>query len=134
MRIGYRGIGLLMFASLCAACAATPQLTANTPFRIYDSAPDAVFAASVAAFQNLGLELFKQDKVAGYVEGGRKPAFAQGAETVGVFIKAESSGRTKVLIDNNKALAGVMFAVDWTENLFQQIGAELSKRPPPKIQ
>lgn len=92
------------------------------------------FAASVAAFQNLGLELFKQDKVAGYVEGGRKPAFAQGAETVGVFIKAESSGRTKVLIDNNQALAGVMFAVDWTENLFQQIGTELSKRPPPKIQ
>ena len=73
------------------------------------------------------LEIFKQDQNAGYVEGGRKPGFARGSERVGVYIESEAPGKTKVSIENRKAFAGMIFAVNWTNKLFQQIDSELGK-------
>ena len=54
-----------------------------------------------------------------YVEGGRKPSFGQGSETVGVYIEMAEPGKTKISTDNQKAIAGYLFAVDWTEKLLE---------------
>ena len=71
------------------------------------------------------MELFKQDQNAGYIEGGRKPGFAKGAENVGVFIDPETQGKTKVWIDNKILMWGKLYAVDWTDKLFEQISNQL---------
>jgi hypothetical protein len=120
-----RGLVLGIVCALSAACAGTPSKSQDTPLKTYDAPFDKVYSAAVIAFQNLDLEIFKQDQTAGYVEGGRRPAFGQGAETVGVFIERTSPTTTTVSIDNRKALAGVVFAVNWTSKLFDQIDRQL---------
>ncbi len=122
-----RVVTIIAITLTCVSCAATPKKTASTPSRIYDAPLDEVYHAAIAAFQNLGLEIFKQDQNAGYVEGGRKPGFARGSERVGVYIESEAPGKTKVSIENRKAFAGMIFAVNWTNKLFQQIDSELGK-------
>ena len=120
--------GILVGLSLlCVSCATTPKKQSSTPNRVYDSSPDQVRHAAVAAFQNLGLDVFKNVESSNYVEGGRKPGFGRGAETVGVFIEEQGEGKTRVSVDNRKALWGGMFAVDWTDKIFQQIDAALGK-------
>jgi hypothetical protein len=86
-----------------------------------------VYTASINAFQNLGLEVFKTDEQAGYIEGGRKPAFGQGSETVGIFLGRTSPTTTSVQIDNNRAMLGYIFSKDWTDELFNQIASELGE-------
>ncbi len=109
------------------ACAATPMKTSSLPSKLYDVSTEKAHNAVVVAFQNLGLEIFKENKTNGYVEGGRKPGFARGAETVGVFIESQSNSNTKISIDNRKLMWGYAFAVDWTDKLFKQIDAQLKK-------
>lgn len=123
----HRIVLMIVVTLICVSCATTPSKTASTPSQIYDAPPEKVYHAAVTAFQNLGLELFKQDQNAGYIEGGRKPGFGRGAENVGVYIKSEAPGKTKVSIENRKAMWGYMFAIDWTDKLFQQISSEVGK-------
>ena len=118
-------VPLLAVAILCVGCAAEPEKTGSTPSRLYNASPDKAYQASVLAFQDLGLEVFKQDPEHGFVEGGRKPAFGQGSENVGVYIEPTAAGQTKVSIDNHKAMLGYAFAVDWTDKMFAQIDMEL---------
>ena len=131
MKDTIRNISILM--GICVvllsftSCAGMPRKTAKTPARTYEASFDDAYKASIKAFQNLGLDIFKQDKEKGYVEGGRKPGFGRGSENVGVFIEMIAPAETKVSIDNRKAFAGCMFAVDWTDKLFDQIGQELKR-------
>lgn len=123
-----RRLALICVVALTSlSCAGTPTKTASTPSRIYDAPPDKVYRAAVTAFQNLGLELFKQDQSTWYVEGGRTPGFGRGSENVGVYIEVMEPGRTKVSIENRRAIAGYIFAVDWTDKLFEQIRSELGR-------
>ncbi|MCK4828727.1 hypothetical protein KA005_74035 [bacterium] len=125
MTMIHRIILMIVITLTCVSCAATPSKTTSTPSRIYDAPPEKVYHAAIVAFQNLGLKLFKQDQNAGYIEGGRKPGFGRGAENVGVYIVSEVPGKTEVSIENRKAMLGYLFAVDWTDKLFQQISSEL---------
>ena len=118
---------VFVFSLIFTSCAGAPTKKASTPSRTYEAFPSDVYDASIRAFQNLGLEIFKEDREIGYVEGGRKPGFGRGAETVGVFIETVSPSETIVKIDNKKAIWGRLFAVDWTEKLFSQIGSELER-------
>lgn len=127
MTMIHRIVLMIVVTLTCVSCAATPSKTASTPSRIYDAPPEKVYHAAIVAFQNLGLELFKQDQNAGYIEGGRKPGFGRGAENVGVYIVSEVPGKTEVSIENRKAMLGYLFAVDWTDKLFQQISSELDE-------
>lgn len=105
-----------------------PEKRADSPSRIYNAPFEKVYDATLVAFQNLDIEIFEQDKSAGYIEGGRRPALFQGSEKVGVFLEKSSADKTVVRIDNNKALAGIMFAVDWTDKLFDQIDKQLNMK------
>ena len=113
---------------LLASCAASPEKRADSPSRIYNAPFEKVYDATLVAFQNLDIEIFEQDKSVGYIEGGRRPALFQGSEKVGVFLEKSSADKTVVRIDNNKALAGIMFAVDWTDKLFDQIDKQLNMK------
>ena len=122
-------IRLTLYASLApialAACAAAPSVQDSTPSKTYNASVDQVYQASIEAFQNLGLEVFKEDKAALYVEGGRQPAFGQGSEKVGVFLESVGPSQTIVRIDNNRAVLGIVFSEDWTDDLFNQITNEI---------
>lgn len=120
---------LFMFA-ICfalASCAGTPTKSSETPSRVYDANLETVYNATIRAFQNLGLDLFEQNKENGYVEGGRPLGIGRGSETVGVFLENEGINKTKASIDNNKAIWGLLFAVDWTQRLFDQIEKEIKR-------
>lgn len=100
----------------------------TTPFKIYDATFDNVFEASVKAFDETGLDIFKTDKKRGYVEGGFKPAwFTSSAQTWGAFIEAVSQHRIKVSIDYQKGPWGSAFHKDRTDELFDEIEEELKK-------
>ena len=114
-----------IWVALTSCGGPTPVKTPETPFRTYNSPFDQVYDASVKAFQNLGLDLFKQQKDQGYVEGGRTAGIGRGSEYVGIFLEQIGPSETKVSIDNRKALVGIVFAVDWTDQLFEQIEQEL---------
>lgn len=122
-----RWIGLAFAAATLSACASRPELTSSTPSRVYSASEQKVFAASVSAFENLGLEVFQAREADGYVEGGRTPGFARGSETVGVWIESLGPEQTRVSVDTKKALAGRMFAVDWTDQILGEIETELSR-------
>src|SRR5512146_603101 len=99
-----RRIALIVVVALVSvSCAGTPTKTASTPWRTYDAPREKVYLATVVAFQNLGLELFKQDQSNWYVEGGRTPGWGKGSENVGVYMEAVDAGKTKVYIENRKA-------------------------------
>jgi len=110
-----------------SSCASTPSGGSDTPSRSYDAPIEKVYGAAVRAFQNLGLEIFQENKDKGYVEGGRKVGLFRGAETVGVSLESTGPNKTTVSIDNRKALFGYVFAVDWTPKLFDQIEQELKR-------
>ncbi|WP_447983989.1 hypothetical protein [Nitrospira sp. Nam74] len=95
--------------------------------RSYDAPIEKVYQATIRSFQNLGLAIFEENKEKGYIEGGRKPGFARGAENVGVFMENGSGAQTSVRIDNRKAIWGYALAVDWTPKVFEQIEEELKK-------
>ena len=122
-----RTVAIIIVTLFCLSCATTPEKTTSTPSRIFNAPTEKVYHAALVAFQNLGLELFKQDQNAGYIEGGRGVGFARGSENVGVYIESMTPKKTKVSIDNRKAMAGYMFAVDWTDKIFQQISSELDR-------
>lgn len=127
MRMMQRLMIVVVVGLMCVSCAMTPNKVSSTPSRIYTASPDQLHRAAVAAFQKLGLEVFKEDQKGYYVEGGRRPGFGRGAETVGIFIEPQADGKARVSIDNRKALWGRLFAVDWTEKLFQQIDGQIAK-------
>ena len=77
------------------------------------------------AFPRLGLKVFKADREVGYVEGGRRPGFARGAENVGVFVESMGPEKTAVSIDNRKHWWGSAFAKNWTSQVFQEIDRQL---------
>ena len=122
-----RTVAIIIVTLICVSCAATPEKTTSTPSRIFNAPTEKVYRAALVAFQNLGLELFKQEQNVGYIEGGRGIGFARGSENVGVYIESVTPEKTKVSIENRKALAGYIFAVDWTDKIFQQISGELDR-------
>ncbi len=120
-------LSLFIVCVALSSCAGTPNRGSDTPSRSYDAPIGKVYGAAVKAFQNLGLEIFQENRDKGYVEGGRRPGFARGAETVGVFLENTGPNKTTVSIDNKKAPWGLLFAEDWTPKLFDQIEQELKR-------
>ena len=131
MRIMQRLMIIVVVGMMCVSCATTPKKVSSTPSRIYTASPDQLHRAAVAAFQKLGLEVFKEDQKGLYVEGGRRPlylpVFGHGGETVGVFIEPQADGKARVSIDNRRTFWGRVFTVDWTDKLFQQIDRQVVK-------
>ena len=101
-----------------------PNLKPTTPSKIYEASLDKVFDATMKAFDNAGLDIFKTDKKTGYVEGGFTPGFGSSAQTWGAFIESVSQNRVKVSIDYQKGVWGSAFHKDRTEELFEEIDEE----------
>ncbi|MFQ5684384.1 MAG: hypothetical protein ACE5HC_14080 [Candidatus Binatia bacterium] len=122
------GLMVICVVSLfLASCTTTPRKTDNTPAKTFEASFDDVYEASINAFRNLGLEIFKRIRDQGYVEGGRRESWPRGSERVGVFIERTDPAKTTVRIDSRKAFVGYAFAKDWTDELFDQIELELHR-------
>jgi len=109
-----------------------PNKKPTTPFKIYEASLGKVFDASVKAFDSAGLDIFKTDKKAGYVEGGFSPGFGSSAQTWGAFIERVPQNKVKVSIDYQKGVWGSAFHKDRTEELFEEIDEELKRANSPK--
>jgi hypothetical protein len=120
---------LLPMAVTLAGCAATPARP-ESPGVVFQQPAAVVQQATVDALVATGFDIKKSDPL--YVEGYRPRKVGMlvgsGGETVGVWLEALGSSRTRIHVDTAKSLVGVVGQKNWDDAILAELDKSLGKR------
>ena len=123
---------LLLFLSLfccliqgCSTPAAARKAEGEGIKRVFPASYEKTWNASNTALVKLKLEIASENRDKGYILAQRGMSFFSYGENVAIFIKRQSDLQTSVEVVSKKSMATNIFAPDWTEDIFKEIGIAL---------
>ncbi len=93
--------------------------------RVFPASYEKTWNASNTALVKLKLEIASENRDKGYILAQRGMTFFSYGENVAIFIKKQSDSQTSVEVVSKKSMATNIFAPDWTEDIFKEIGVAL---------
>ncbi len=93
--------------------------------RVFPASYEKTWNASNTALVKLKLEIASENRDKGYILAQRGMTFFSYGENVAIFIKKQSDSQTSVEVVSKKSMATNIFAPDWTEDIFKEIGIAL---------
>ncbi len=123
---------LLLFLSLicfliqgCSTLADARKAEGEGIKRVFPASYEKTWNASNTALVKLKLEIASENRDKGYILAQRGMTFFSYGENVAIFIKKQSDSQTSVEVVSKKSMATNIFAPDWTEDIFKEIGVAL---------
>jgi hypothetical protein len=120
---------LLSLATILAGCAATPARP-ESPGVVFQQPAAVVQSAAVDVLVTTGFDIKKSEPL--YIEGFRPRKVGMlvgsGGETVGIWLEALGSSRTRVHVDTAKSLVGVVGQKNWDDAILAELEKSLGKR------
>lgn len=120
------GLPLASFATLTLAACQTPtevrEDEGKGPTRTYVASFDSMWEAMPAVVHNAGLELADEDETSGTVLASHGLSPFSFGENVAIFVRDRGDTLTEVEVVSKPALATNVFANDWSDEIFDQVG------------
>ncbi len=96
--------------------------------RVFPASYEKTWNASNTALVKLKLEIASENRDKGYILAQRGMTFFSYGENIAIFIKKQSDTQTSVEVVSKKSMATNIFAPDWTEDIFREIGVALKNQ------
>jgi hypothetical protein len=96
--------------------------------RSFPASFEKTWNASNTALVKLKLEIASENRDKGYILAQRGMTFFSYGENVAIFVRKKNDAETNVEIVSKKSMATNIFAPDWTEDIFKEIGIALKNQ------
>lgn len=96
--------------------------------RSFPASFEKTWNASNTALVKLKLEIASENRDKGYILAQRGMTFFSYGENVAIFVRKKNDTETNVEIVSKKSMATNIFAPDWTEDIFKEIGIALKNQ------
>ena len=96
--------------------------------RSFPASFEKTWNASNTALVKLKLEIASENRDKGYILAQRGMTFFSYGENIAIFVRKKNDAETNVEIVSKKSMATNIFAPDWTEDIFKEIGIALKNQ------
>ncbi len=118
-------ITFVIFLQGCSTLADARKAEGEGIKKVFPASFEKTWNASNTALVKLKLEIASENRDKGYILAQRGMTFFSYGENIAIFIKKQSDSQTTVEIVSKKSMATNIFAPDWTEDIFREIGVAL---------
>ncbi len=118
----------LMLLQGCSTLADARKAEGEGTKRVFPASFEKTWNASNTALVKLKLEIASENRDKGYILAQRGMTFFSYGENIAIFVKKQSDAQTSVEVVSKKSMATNIFAPDWTEDIFKEIGVALKNQ------
>ncbi len=112
----------------CSTLADARKAEGEGAKRVFPASFEKTWNASNTALIKLKLEIASENRDKGYILAQRGMTFFSYGENIAIFVKKQSDAQTSVEVVSKKSMATNIFAPDWTEDIFKEIGVALKNQ------
>lgn len=117
-----------LLAQGCSTLADARKAEGEGIKRSFPASFEKTWNASNTALVKLKLEIASENRDKGYILAQRGMTFFSYGENVAIFVRKKNDAETNVEIVSKKSMATNIFAPDWTEDIFKEIGIALKNQ------
>jgi hypothetical protein len=118
----------IVFIQGCSTLADARKAEGEGTKKTFPASFEKTWNASNTALVKLKLEIASENRDKGYILAQRGMTFLSYGENIAIFLKKQSETQTSVEIVSKKSMATNIFAPDWTEDIFREIGIILKNQ------
>lgn len=118
-------ISAALLVSACATLADAEAAKGTGPARIYNQPYDVVWDATIKSIKSSHLDLVVQNKQEGKILAQRGMTLLSYGENVAIFVQRTANKKTRVEVENKRALATNITAKNWANYIFDDLDKRL---------